>query len=198
MRALILAFALAGCGGIAGNTTIAETAGVRAKMVETAVPGFTTEATYVTRWGLPTQKVREGGEVRYIYRNMRNAGGYYWPNHGSSTDYVIVRFQYGLVAGAYSSDMEGCRATFPPRPPNQRLDNPFVIHPANCGPEARAAAIRAVPHGIEDNPHHGPVDGAPYGSGSGDPLTAIGPTTGVPGSGTGIANDSSPWGTGKK
>ncbi len=137
--------ALAGCGGIAGNTTIAETPAVRAAMVESAVPGVTTEATYITRWGLPTQKLREGGEVRYVYRNMRDADGYYVPNFGSSTDYVIVRFQYGIAVGAYSSDMEGCRATFPPRPPNQGFDNPFVVHPANCGPEAHNAALRAVP-----------------------------------------------------
>ena len=171
MRLLILALALTGCGGIAWNTTVAESAGVRALMVESAVPGVTTEATYVTRWGNPTQKVREGGEVRYVYRNMRNADGYYVPHHGSSTDYVVVRFQYGLAVGAYSSDVEGCRGTFPPRPPGQGFDNPFVVYPANCGPEAHSAAIRAVPPYQGQGTGQGPLEATVGGARSGQGVT---------------------------
>ena len=162
-------------------------------MVESAVPGVTTEATYVTRWGLPTQKVREGGEVRYVYRNMREAESYHIPNFGSSTDYVIVRFQYGLVVEAYSSDMEGCRGTFPPRPPGQGFDNPFVVHPANCGPEAASAAIAAVPPPLRyagPGDSGGPLDatGGGFGAGSDQGGGGGGPGGGN-GSGGGLTDD---------
>ncbi|MEM9971250.1 MAG: hypothetical protein AAF762_09135 [Pseudomonadota bacterium] len=144
MRVLALLIALAGCGGIAWDTTLAETPGVRSKMVESVVPGVTTETGFMTRWGRPTQKIREGGEVRYVYRHMRNPPEFFGPQIGNSADYVIVRFQYGLAVAAYSSDMEGCRGTFAPRPPGAGFDNPTIVHPVNCGPEAAWAAERAV------------------------------------------------------
>ncbi len=102
-------------------------------MLNSVVPGRTTEKRYVAQWGHPTQKIREGGQVSYVYRNMRNAPGYYAPQFGNSQAYVVVSFQYGLAIGAYSSDTEGCRATFSPRPPGQGLDNPSTVHAVNCG-----------------------------------------------------------------
>ncbi len=73
------------------------------------------------------------GQVAYIYRNMSNPPGYYTPQFGNSQAYVVVLFQYGLAVGAYSSDTEGCRATFPPRPPGPGFDNPSTVHAVNCG-----------------------------------------------------------------
>ena len=71
--------------------------------------------------------------MSYVYRNMKNPPGYYTPQFGNSGAYVVVSFQYGLAIGAYSSDTEGCRATFAPRPPGQAFDNPSTVHAVGCG-----------------------------------------------------------------
>lgn len=102
-------------------------------MLASVKPGRTTEKTFVLQWGHPTQKLREGAQISYIYRNMKNPPGYYVPQFGTSQAYVIVLFQYGLAVGAYSSDTEGCRATFAPRPPGHLVDNPSTVHAVNCG-----------------------------------------------------------------
>lgn len=128
---------LTGCTGLAWNTTVANDPAVRMAMLASVRPGITTETDLTTRWGKPTQKVREGGETRYIYRDMRNPDGYHFPQFGDSSAYVVVVFQYGLATDAYSSDTEGCRATFAPRPPNHGFDNPSTVHPVNCGAVAR-------------------------------------------------------------
>ena len=135
MRVWIACFSLllAGCGGVAWNTTVADHPQVRSAMLASVVPGRTTEKRYVAQWGNPTQKIREGGQVSYVYRNMSNPPGYYVPQYGNSQAYVVVSFQYGLAIGAYSSDTEGCRATFAPRPPGQGFDNPSTVHAVNCG-----------------------------------------------------------------
>lgn len=106
---------------------------VRRAMVASVVPGRTTEKRFALQWGNPTQKSREGAQTAYIYRNMSNPPGYYAPQFGDSRAYVVVLFQYGLAVGAYSSDTEGCRATFPPRPPGPGFDNPSTVHAVNCG-----------------------------------------------------------------
>jgi len=131
-RTILLLVGLAGCGGVSYNTTVADHQTVRWAMVTSVEPGKTTESGFVTRWGNPTQKVREGGETRYIYRNMAVPGDADFPQFGNSADYVIVTFQYGVATGATSSDLEGCRGTFPPRPPGQAFDNPGTVKPVNC------------------------------------------------------------------
>ncbi len=133
VRVLFLFCLLAGCGGVSWNTTSANHPQVRAAMVASVMPGRTTEKRFVLQWGNPTQKQREGAQVAYIYRNMSNPPGYYTPQFGNSQAYVVVLFQYGLAIGAYSSDTEGCRATFPPRPPGPGFDNPSTVHAVNCG-----------------------------------------------------------------
>ena len=134
MWRLFLIFLLSGCGGLAWNTTVADDQNVRWAMLDSVVPGRTTPTDLTTRWGNPTQKVREGAETRFVYRNMQNPPGYRFPQFGDSTAYVVVVFQYGLATRAYSSDTEGCRATFPPRPPGPGFDNPATVRPLNCGP----------------------------------------------------------------
>lgn len=134
MRWVLLSFLLlAGCGGVAWNTTVADHPQVRSAMLSSVVPGRTTEKRFVAQWGNPTQKIREGAQVMFVYRNMSNPEGYYVPQFGNSASYVVVMFQYGLAIGAYSSDTEGCRATFAPRPPGQGFDNPSTVHAVNCG-----------------------------------------------------------------
>lgn len=132
-RAVFILFCLSGCGGLAWDSTLANHPSVRWAMLSSVEPGLTTETGFVTRWGNPTQKVREGGETRFIYRSMENPPDYRFPQFGNSADYVIVTFQYGLATGAYSSDLEGCRGTFPPRPPGPGFDNPAIVRPINCG-----------------------------------------------------------------
>lgn len=139
MRFLAISLFLAGCGGLSWNTTVADHPQVRAAMLASVVPGATTETTVRSRWGNPTQKIREGGQTAYIYRNMTNDPGYHFPQFGDSTAYVVVLFQYGVAVGAYSSDIEGCRATFAPRPPGAHYPNPATVKPVNCG----------VPHGAD-------------------------------------------------
>ena len=140
LRLIPLLFVLSGCTGLAWNSTVANDPGVRVAMLASIQPGVSTETDVTTRWGKPTQKVREGAELRYIYRDMRNPPGTYFPQFGSSHDYVVVVFQYGLAVGAYSSDTEGCRATFAPRPPGHGFDNPSVVHPVNCSADFRPFA----------------------------------------------------------
>lgn len=133
IRVLSICLLLAGCGGVAWNTTVANHPQVRDAMLASVVPGVTTEKRFELQWGKPTQKMREGGQVAFIYRDMSNPPGYYAPQFGRSDAYVVVLFQYGLAVGAYSSDVEGCRATFAPRPPGHGFDNPSTVHPVNCG-----------------------------------------------------------------
>ncbi len=131
---LFLAFlTLAACTGRSWNTTVADHPQVRSAMLASVVPGQTTEKRFMLQWGKPTQLQREGAQVAYVYRNMKNPPGYYVPQYGNSQAYVVVLFQYGLAVGAYSSDTEGCRATFAPRPPGHGFDNPSTVHTVNCG-----------------------------------------------------------------
>ena len=132
-RILLLAFCLGGCTGLAWNTTVANDPVARMAMLASVRPGISTETDVTTRWGRPTQKIREGGESRFIYRDMRNPPGYAAPQFGMSDAYVVVVFQYGIAVEAYSSDTEGCRGTFAPRPPGAGFDNPGTLHPVNCG-----------------------------------------------------------------
>ena len=133
VRVLFFCLLLAGCGGTSWNTTVANHPQVRSAIVASVVPGRTTEKRLQLQWGNPTQKQREGAQVAYIYRNTSNPPGYYVPQYGNRQHYVVVLFQYGLAVGAYSSDTEGCRATFPPRPPGPGYDNPSTVHSVNCG-----------------------------------------------------------------
>lgn len=120
----LLAIALGGCGGIAWNTTVADRAETRRAMLMSVLPGVTTETAFVTRWGPPLQKVREGARTEFVYRN-RGADG---------RDFVIVTFEHGVALGARSSETELCRATFPPQPPGFGFDRPGTVHPfGSCG-----------------------------------------------------------------
>lgn len=123
---------LAGCGGLAWNTTVADHPQVRQAMLASVQTGMT-EKSFASQWGNPTQKIREGAQVSYVYRNMSNPTGYYTPQFGTSGQFVVVSFQYGLAVGAYSSDTQGCRATFAPRPPGHGFDTPSTVHAVNCG-----------------------------------------------------------------
>ena len=133
LRPILMLVFLSGCTGLAWNTTIANDPNVRVAMLASVRPGITTETDLTTRWGRPTQKIREGAETRYIYRDMRNPPDIRFPQFGTNAAYVVVLFQYGLAVGAYSSDTEGCRATFAPRPPGHGFDNPSTVHAVNCG-----------------------------------------------------------------
>lgn len=146
MRMLVLLTILAGCGGLAWNTTVADHPEVRAAMLASVEPGRTTEMRFRTQWGNPTQKIREGAQVAYIYRNMTNPPDYLLPQFGDSSMYVVVLFQYGVAVAAYSSDLEGCRATFAPRPPGAEYPNPTTVKPVNCGvgPSANAGREKSL------------------------------------------------------
>ena len=50
---------------------------------------------------------------------------------GTSTEYVIVTFQYGKAVGVRTNDTESCRVTFAPRPPGAAFNNPITVHPIN-------------------------------------------------------------------
>lgn len=145
MRALAILFFLAGCGGVSWNTTLADHPQVRAAMLDSVVPGRTTEMRFRTQWGSPTQVIREGAQIAYVYRNMTNPAGYRFPQFGNSNDYVVVLFQYGVSVGAYSSDIEGCRATFAPRPPGLHYPNPTTVKPVNCGVSPKDEAGERLP-----------------------------------------------------
>jgi hypothetical protein len=144
MRIWALLFFLTGCGGLAWNTTLADHPKVRAAMLSSVVPGKTTESRFRTQWGHPTQRIREGAETAYVYRNMSNPPGYPFPQFGDSNNFVVVLFQYGVAVGAYSSDEQGCRATFAPRPPGAHYPNPTTVKPVNCGELGDAGADRTI------------------------------------------------------
>jgi len=133
LTGLFLAVLLSGCTGLAWNTTVADHPPVRRAMLESVHLNRTTETDLIARWGRPTQKIRQGAQTQYVYRNMSNPPGHHFPQFGDSRSYVVVVFQYGLAVGAYSSDTEGCRATFAPRPPGVGFDNPSTVKPVNCG-----------------------------------------------------------------
>ena len=118
---------------MAWNTTVADHPKVRQVMLASVEPGYTTEKQFTAQWGNPTQKIREGGQTAFVYRNMKNPPGYYAPQFGNSGDFVVITFQYGIAVGGYSSDSQGCRATFAPRPPGHGFDNPSTVHAVNCG-----------------------------------------------------------------
>lgn len=132
MRILAIFLLLSGC-GLSWNTTVADHPQVRQAMLDSVEPGETTEMRFRSQWGNPTQKIREGAQTAYVYRNMTNPPGYHFPQFGDSTAYVVVLFQYGVAVGGYSSDVEGCRATFAPRPPGAHYPNPSTVKPVNCG-----------------------------------------------------------------
>ncbi|MDJ0639133.1 MAG: hypothetical protein QNJ20_09880 [Paracoccaceae bacterium] len=141
---------LAACGGVSWNTTVANHPQVRDAMLASVVPGKTTEKRFILQWGHPTQKLREGAQMSFIYRDMSNPPGYYVPQFGNSQAFVVVVFQYGLAVGAYSSDTEGCRATFAPRPPGPAFDNPSTVHSVNCGVAYDGSSERRpIAEGIE-------------------------------------------------
>lgn len=133
MWRLLLLLALPACTGLAWNTDLAEHPQVREEMVASVIPGVTTEGDVKARWGLPTQRIREGAQVTYVYRSMTNPPGYYVPQFGNSADYVLIEFQYGLATDVRTPATEGCRGTFPPRPPNPGFDNPSTVYAVNCG-----------------------------------------------------------------
>ena len=149
MRLVITLFLLTGCGGLAWNTEVADYWQVRQAMLDSVIIDRTSEKAYVVQWGAPTQKIREGGQVSYVYRNMANPEGYHAPQFGDSTRFVVVVFQFGVAIDGYSSETQGCRATFPPRPPGPGFDNPSTVKPVNCGvgkgQSGSGAANGAVP-----------------------------------------------------
>lgn len=148
MRFSFLFLFLSACGGLAWNTEVADHWQVRQAMLESVVPGRTTEDRFVARWGAPTQKIREGGQVSFVYRDMKNPKGYRAPQFGDSTRFVVVVFQYGVAVDAYSSDSQGCRATFPPRPPGPGFDNPSTVKPVNCGVASEQSANQSQQPGV--------------------------------------------------
>ena len=133
--------ALTACSGVAWNTRVADTPGARRAMADSVVPGTTTETALIARWGQPVQKIRDGGQTSYVYRNMRNPrGSFPFPDYGDSQNFVIVTFQYGLATGVTTTETAGCRATFTPRPPNYTFDNPTEVRLAAPCDQAKATA----------------------------------------------------------
>jgi hypothetical protein len=141
LRVFFIFLLLTGCSGLSWNTEVANDPDTRLAMLRSAHPGVSTEADITTRWGNPTQKVREGGETRFIYRDMRNPPGYLAPQFGNSAGYVVIVFQYGVVSAAYSSETEGCQGTFAPRPPGYGFYNPTTVKPVNCGDAGRSRTV---------------------------------------------------------
>lgn len=123
---LVAVLVMTGCSGVAKNTTVASTSAARAAMADFVVPGHTTDTELTTRWGNPVQKVRRGAQTEFIYRDMRNSS-FALAQFGTSTDYVIVTFQYGMATDVRTSDEIACRGTFTPRPPNYTFDNPTRV-----------------------------------------------------------------------
>lgn len=142
MRTFLILLMLSGCGNLAWNTTVADHPQVRSAMLASLEPGKTTEKRFMAQWGQPTQKIREGAQTAYIYRNMTNPSDHLFPQFGDSTAYVVVLFQYGVAISGYSSDTEGCRATFAPRPPGVHYFNPATVKPVNCNVPVGADAGR--------------------------------------------------------
>ena len=129
---LLTSLALAACGGVALDTSVAERAEVRRLMAESVRVGTTTETAFVTRWGPPLQKVTEGARTEFIYR----AGGVH-------DAYVIVTFDHRVAVGVRTSETEGCRGTFPLRVPGYGFDRPDPVQTAGwCGPAVRPGVPR--------------------------------------------------------
>jgi len=118
-RLSCLGLLLAGCGGVAWDTRIAENAATRLAMIESVRIGDTTEMQLVGRWGNPLQKLRDGGNVDYIYRSRT----------GDQSRYVIVTFQHGVAIAVRSNETEGCRGSFAPRIPGYGGDTPDTVKP---------------------------------------------------------------------
>ena len=124
---LLLGFftGLAGCGGLAWDTGVADSQTVRFAMIESVGIGNTTQTQFTTRWGNPFQKIRDGGRVEYVYRRRL----------GDQSRFVIVTFEYGVAIAVRSSDTEGCRASFAPRIPGYAGDTADVVKPIGwCAP----------------------------------------------------------------
>lgn len=111
--------ALAGCGGLAWDTRVAERQATRLAMIESVRIGDTTELQHVARWGNPLQKLREGGRVDYIYRRRM----------GDHARYVIVTFEHGVAIDVRSNDTVGCRASFAPRVTGYTADTADIVKP---------------------------------------------------------------------
>ena len=110
---------LQACGGLAFDTRVADSQATRFAMIESVSVGDTTETQFVTRWGNPFQKVRDGGRVEYIYRSRA----------GDGSNFVIVTFEYGVAIAVRSNETEGCRASFAPRVPGYAADTPDIVKP---------------------------------------------------------------------
>ncbi|MEM6635971.1 MAG: hypothetical protein AAF667_08780 [Pseudomonadota bacterium] len=140
-----VAGALSGCGGLAENTLVAESADARLAMRNSVVPGKTTEGDFRLRWGPPVAKARQGGQTEYIYRNVEQSGA----------PFVIVTFQYGVASSVRASIDESCRAVVPAGPfhENRHL-NPFPARTQTLhGPCPSAApAVPTTPRGVKGVP----------------------------------------------
>lgn len=134
-----ICLALLGCSGIAFNTTVADQPANRIAMLQSVEIGRTTEREFVTRWGNPTQKMREGGQTEFIYRNIIDPGSTAPIQYGRSDAFVIVTFQYGVAVDFRSSETELCRATFPPRPPGHGFNTPTTVRPLSTCPDTTGA-----------------------------------------------------------
>lgn len=118
LRLTLLILSLTGCGGVAYQTTVADSAAVRRAMITSVFVGETTKTAFVTRWGPPLQKQREGAREEFIYRSQNN-----------SNAYVIVTFDFGVAIAVRSNETEGCRGTFPARVPGFGFDRPDPVAP---------------------------------------------------------------------
>lgn len=148
MRFLVILFPLilVACSGLTYSTTVAQSPATRLAMALSVVPGETTEKSFITRWGYPVQKIRNGGRVEYVYRDIRNRRVPHLPLQGDSDSYVIVTFQYGQAVGVRTSDGVECRAAFNPRPTEYFFDNPTVTKLAGpCAPGFGGAGSAAQP-----------------------------------------------------
>lgn len=149
MRRLLflVCLSLAGCGGLAWDTRVAESADTRFAMMTSIIPGNTTETQATTRWGDPLQKVRDGARVEYIYRSRA----------GDHRSFVIVTFEYGVAISVRTTESEGCRATFPPRIPGHAGDTPAIVRPIGHCLAFGGQAGAAIPQ-VEDD-RFGPKGG---------------------------------------
>jgi len=188
---LIACATLAACDGVAWNTTVADNMAVRGQMAASVLPGRTTETAFITRWGRPVQKVRTGGQVEYIYRNMRIPEDEIPLVVGDSTRYVIVTFQYGIATAVRTSETEICRATFAPRPPGHAYATPMTVRPVETCPGLYRPPVGqpVLPPGATDAGGTQVADGSGTvaGAGNGESGTAGGGSggSGTGGSGTG-------------
>jgi len=170
MRKHLLAFAfLAACDGTAWNTTVADTAITRMQMLNSIEFGRTTAAEFERRWGQPTQKMREGARMTYVYRNMGKLGEAIEAPlmFGDSANYFMVTFDYGIAIAFESPETVHCRATFPPRPPGPGFNNPSVIRPVgSCAPPDPIVSAQDVSGG-QGGPEGGEVPSDDYIPGTG-------------------------------